>query len=252
MSNVLLTGSWADVAVSEAGGRCSTGPGGERTRSTLRARALDWHPTRNGWTDLADPDTRVDVLGLPTPAPPPVPVPVAAAAGDGRAPHLVAALGDRVATLATAPGSVWSGGQPAQRSHAACRLIPGGAPGRPAALPPGRGTCAPETARMRLGYDRARTLIKAHTGLELHQLRHSAATHLGDAGVDVTVSWPRPTTAPSAPPPATPALASPRSPQPPNTSNHPDAAADQHAGARPVAARFCQCRPFRCSDPLRA
>ncbi len=40
----------------------------------------------------------------------------------------------------------------------------------------------PETGRIRLGYDRARTLIKARTGLELHQLRHSAATHL-----DVTV-----------------------------------------------------------------
>lgn len=45
----------------------------------------------------------------------------------------------------------------------------------------------PETGRARLGYDRARTLIKTHTGLELHQLRHSAATHLGDAGTDATV-----------------------------------------------------------------
>lgn len=45
----------------------------------------------------------------------------------------------------------------------------------------------PETGRMRLGYDRARTLIKQHTGLHLHQLRHSAATHLSEAGVDVTV-----------------------------------------------------------------
>jgi len=55
------------------------------------------------------------------------------------------------------------------------------------ATTPARDLC-PETGRMRQGYDRARTLIKHHTGLELHQLRHSAATHLGDdAGVDVTV-----------------------------------------------------------------
>jgi integrase len=45
----------------------------------------------------------------------------------------------------------------------------------------------PETGRMRLGYDRARVLIKHHTGLSLHQLRHSAATHLGENGVDATV-----------------------------------------------------------------
>lgn len=45
----------------------------------------------------------------------------------------------------------------------------------------------PETGRSRLGYDRARVLIKQHTGLSLHQLRHSAATHLGEAGADSTV-----------------------------------------------------------------
>ncbi len=64
---------------------------------------------------------------------------------------------------------------------------------------------------MRLGYDRARTLIKTHTGLELHQLRHSAATHLGDAGVDVTVIMAKPPPARSAPPRATPAPGWPRS-----------------------------------------
>jgi site-specific recombinase XerD len=41
--------------------------------------------------------------------------------------------------------------------------------------------------RIRLGYDRARTLIKHYTGLELHQLRHSGATHLGEKGADATV-----------------------------------------------------------------
>ena len=45
----------------------------------------------------------------------------------------------------------------------------------------------PETGRSRLGYDRARVLIKHHTGLSLHQLRHSAATHLGEAGADSPV-----------------------------------------------------------------
>jgi site-specific recombinase XerD len=54
------------------------------------------------------------------------------------------------------------------------------------AAAPKRDIC-PETGRMRLGYDRARTLIKHYTGLELHQLRHSAATHLGENGTDATV-----------------------------------------------------------------
>ncbi len=41
----------------------------------------------------------------------------------------------------------------------------------------------PTTGRARLGYDRARVLFTRHTGWELHQLRHSAATHLGEQGV---------------------------------------------------------------------
>jgi integrase len=58
----------------------------------------------------------------------------------------------------------------------------------PARRPPERDIC-PHTGRPRLGYDRARILFKKHTaaatsgGLELHQLRHSAATHLGDQKV---------------------------------------------------------------------
>lgn len=45
----------------------------------------------------------------------------------------------------------------------------------------------PDTGRTRLGYDRARVLIKTYTGHSLHALRHSAATHLGDAGTDATI-----------------------------------------------------------------
>jgi integrase len=46
----------------------------------------------------------------------------------------------------------------------------------------------PETGRARLGYDRARILLGHYgDGLRLHQLRHSAATHLGDANVSANV-----------------------------------------------------------------
>ncbi|MFD0888985.1 tyrosine-type recombinase/integrase, partial [Streptosporangium algeriense] len=41
----------------------------------------------------------------------------------------------------------------------------------------------PHTGRARLGYDRARVLLDKYAGLDLHQLRHSAATHLGEAEV---------------------------------------------------------------------
>jgi integrase len=53
----------------------------------------------------------------------------------------------------------------------------------PARRPAPRDIC-PHTGRARLGYDRARILFTKHTGgLDLHQLRHSAATHLGDQKV---------------------------------------------------------------------
>jgi integrase len=52
----------------------------------------------------------------------------------------------------------------------------------PARRPASRDIC-PRTGRARLGYDRARVLLKRRGGLELHQLRHSAATHLGDQKV---------------------------------------------------------------------
>ncbi len=41
----------------------------------------------------------------------------------------------------------------------------------------------PHTGRPRLGYDRARVLLDQYTGWRLHQLRHSAATHLGEKKV---------------------------------------------------------------------
>ena len=52
----------------------------------------------------------------------------------------------------------------------------------PASRPAARDLC-PATGRARLGYDRARILFTGHTGWELHQLRHSAATHLGEQGI---------------------------------------------------------------------
>ena len=53
------------------------------------------------------------------------------------------------------------------------------------ALPaaPGPRDLCPVTGRARLGYDRARILFTRYTGWELHQLRHSAATHLGEQGI---------------------------------------------------------------------
>jgi integrase len=48
---------------------------------------------------------------------------------------------------------------------------------------PAAADLCPTTNRARLGYDRARILFGQYTGWELHQLRHSAATHLGDKGV---------------------------------------------------------------------
>lgn len=52
----------------------------------------------------------------------------------------------------------------------------------PARRPAPSDVC-PHTGRARLGYDRARILLQASTGWQLHQLRHSAATHLGEKSV---------------------------------------------------------------------
>ena len=62
--------------------------------------------------------------------------------------------------------------------------VPLRTPPGPARRPPARDLC-PDTGRARLGYDRARVLFKAATGWELHQLRHSAATHLGERNVEL-------------------------------------------------------------------
>ena len=52
----------------------------------------------------------------------------------------------------------------------------------PARRPAARDLC-PATGRARLGYDRARILFTRHAGWELHQFRHSAATHPGEQGI---------------------------------------------------------------------
>ncbi|MEV3987042.1 hypothetical protein [Nonomuraea sp. NPDC049758] len=52
-----------------------------------------------------------------------------------------------------------------------------------AAASPAPGRQHAHTGRARLGYDRARALLDTYAGLDPHQLRHSAATHLGDAEV---------------------------------------------------------------------
>ena len=52
----------------------------------------------------------------------------------------------------------------------------------PGRRPAARDLC-PTTGRARLGYDRARILLNQYAGWDLHQLRHSAATHLGEQKV---------------------------------------------------------------------
>jgi hypothetical protein len=60
--------------------------------------------------------------------------------------------------------------------------VPVRAPPGPARRPAARDLC-PATGRVRLGYDRARILFTRHTRWQLHQLRHSAAPHLGEQGI---------------------------------------------------------------------
>lgn len=83
----------------------------------------------------------------------------------------------------------WSSGT----AHLLPRLIRGRASGPvfishrqpgPARRPAAQDLC-PDTGRARLGYDRARILLGCYTGWDLHQLRHSAATHLGEKNVEL-------------------------------------------------------------------
>lgn len=76
----------------------------------------------------------------------------------------------------------------------------------PARRPKAEDLC-PHTGRARLGYDRARVLLDRYTspgqgrpGWDLHQLRHSAATHLGEANAGLQLimakgRWRNPRTA---------------------------------------------------------
>ncbi len=98
----------------------------------------------------------------------------------------------------------------------------------PARRPPARDIC-PHTGRARLGYDRARILLKDLTGWQLHQLRHSAATHLGHQKVPlqlIMASWPRPATNHRAPRCATCTPAPQPSRRSPSSSIHPDERTD--------------------------
>jgi len=76
----------------------------------------------------------------------------------------------------------------------------------PARRPKANDLC-PHTGRARLGYDRARVLLDRYTspgqdkpGWDLHQLRHSAASHLGEANAGLQLimakgRWRNPRTA---------------------------------------------------------
>lgn len=69
----------------------------------------------------------------------------------------------------------------------------------PARRPPTRDIC-PDTGHARLGYDRARVLLDRYAGWDPHQLRHSAATHLGEANAGLQLimakgRWRNPRTA---------------------------------------------------------
>jgi integrase len=104
----------------------------------------------------------------------------------------------------------------------------------PARRPAPRDIC-PHNGRALLGYDRARVLFKKYTatatsnGLELHQLRHSAATHLGDQKVPLQLIMAK-TRHPRAPPCAMPNPATRPSPRSPACSARPGAPAESAAG----------------------
>jgi hypothetical protein len=93
---------------------------------------------------------------------------------------------------------------------------------------PGAKDLCPTTGRARLGYDRARVLLDQYTspgdgvlGWDLHQLRHSAATHLASRTPSSGCLWPRPATATRVPSCATPNLVRWPSPRSPRSSTSP-------------------------------
>jgi hypothetical protein len=93
----------------------------------------------------------------------------------------------------------------------------------------------PETGRARLSYRRAAALFRqASGGWTLHQLRHSALTHLAEQNVSLPLLMAKADTPAYGRCSATPARApkpSPRSRQPPTP---PDGAADHHRGPQAV------------------
>ena len=94
----------------------------------------------------------------------------------------------------------------------------------PARRPAPRHIC-PHTGRARLGYDRCRVLLDHYAGLELHQLRHSAATTSATPKSRSSSSWQRPGTRTSASPCATSNPAAKPSPGSPASSARPAAGA---------------------------
>gem|GEM_PF-350550 len=94
---------------------------------------------------------------------------------------------------------------------------------------PGSHDICPHTGRARLGYDRARILMKQLTGWQLHQLRHSAATHLGDQKVPLQLIMAKTRHKSPAPPCATSTPAPQPSPRSLDCSIRHDVATDARA-----------------------
>ncbi|MEV0201762.1 tyrosine-type recombinase/integrase [Nonomuraea sp. NPDC050691] len=98
---------------------------------------------------------------------------------------------------------------------------------------PAAGDICPHTGRARLGYDRARVLLDKYAGLDLHQLRHSAATHLGDAEVPLQLIMGKTRHKTPAPPCATSNPAPKPSPRSPRSRHRAAVPTDQLSGGSP-------------------
>ena len=105
----------------------------------------------------------------------------------------------------------------------------------------------PAHGRARLGYDRCRVLLDHYAGLELHQLRHSAATTSATPKSRSSSSWPGPGTRTPAPPCATSNPAAKPSPRSPASSAHPAASTKSFPSLHPLH----QCRSAATSLDLR-